>query len=104
MTADRLLFVLKLVSALGCGAYGRVFFAFSSFVMKALGRIPPAQGIASMQSINVAVINPSFFAVFFGTAVVCLYLAVRSVLRWGQPGASLQCLSPACCISSARFW
>jgi uncharacterized membrane protein len=58
-------------------------------VMNALARIPPAQGIAAMQSINVAVINPSFFAVFFGTALICLCLAVRSVLKWGQPGASL---------------
>jgi len=89
MTTDRLLFLLKLLSALGCGLTAGVFFAFSSFVMKALGRIPPARGIASMQSINVAVINPSFFGVFFGTAVICLYLAVRSVLKWGQPGASL---------------
>lgn len=89
MTADRLLSGLTLVSALGCGLTAGVFFAFSSFVMKALARLQPAQGIAAMQSINVAVINPSFFAVFFGTAVICLYLAVRSVLKWGQPGVSL---------------
>jgi hypothetical protein len=31
-----------------------VFFAFSTFVMKALVRLPPAQGIAAMQAINVA--------------------------------------------------
>jgi len=52
MTTDRLLFGLTLVSALGCGLTAGVFFAFSSFVMKALGRIQPAQGIAAMQSIN----------------------------------------------------
>jgi uncharacterized membrane protein len=32
---------------------GGIFFAFSAFVMKALDRLPPAQGIAAMQSINV---------------------------------------------------
>jgi uncharacterized membrane protein len=89
MTADRVLLILKIISALGCGLTAGVLFAFSSFIMNALARLPPAQGIAAMQSINVTVINPSFFAVFFGTAVICLYLAVRSVLRWGQPGASL---------------
>ena len=30
----------------------RLFFAFSAFVMPALGRIPPAQGIAAMQSMQ----------------------------------------------------
>lgn len=48
-----------------------VFFAFSTFVMKALGARPLAQGIAAMQSINVAVINRWFMAAFFGTALLC---------------------------------
>jgi uncharacterized membrane protein len=55
---DHLLFALTLVAALGCGLMAGVFFAFSAFVMKALARLPLAQGIAAMQSINVAVINP----------------------------------------------
>ena len=36
-------FVLTLVAALGCALVGGVFFAFSSFVMKALGRLPAPQ-------------------------------------------------------------
>lgn len=59
------------LSALGCGLMAGVFFAFSTFVMKALGALPPAQGIAAMQSINVAVINRWFMAAFFGTALLC---------------------------------
>jgi uncharacterized membrane protein len=89
MTADRVLLILKIVSALGCGLTAGVLFAFSSFVMNALARLPPAQGIAAMQSINVAVVNPSFFGVFFGTAVLCLYLAGRSFFSWDQPGSPL---------------
>jgi uncharacterized membrane protein len=89
MTADRLLLVLKICSALGCGLTAGVLFAFSSFIMNALARLPPAQGIAAMQSINVAVVNPAFFGVFFGTAVLCLYLAIRSLLVWDQPGVPL---------------
>ena len=85
---DRLLFVLTLLSALGCGLIGGVFFAFSAFVMKALDRLPPPQGIAAMQSINVAVINPLFLLPFLGTAVACAVLAVSSVLRWQRPGAT----------------
>lgn len=37
--------------------------------MKALARIPAAQGIAAMQSINITVINPWFMMAFMGTAV-----------------------------------
>ncbi len=49
-----------LLSAVGCGLMAGFFFAFSICVMKALEALPPAQGIAAMQSINVAVINPCF--------------------------------------------
>ena len=84
---DRLIFPLTLFSALGCGLIAGVFFAFSTFVMKALARIPPAQGIAAMQSINVVVINPWFMVAFLGTAVGCLVLAVSSLFAWHKPGA-----------------
>jgi uncharacterized membrane protein len=73
--SDRWLFVLTFVSALSCGLVSGVFFAFSNFVMKALGRIPPPQGIAAMQSINVVVINPVFMLMLFGTGVLCILLA-----------------------------
>jgi uncharacterized membrane protein len=81
------LFALKLFAALGCGLIAGVFFAFSSFVMNALARQPPAQGIAAMQAINITVINPSFMGVFLGTAAACIFLAVSSLSRWHQPGA-----------------
>lgn len=84
---DRLFFALTLVSALGCGLVAGIFFAFSAFVMKALARIPAAQGIAAMQSINVAVINPLFMAVFLGTGVGCLILAIASLSQWHKPSA-----------------
>lgn len=83
-----LVFGLTLLSALGCGLIAGVFFAFSSFVMKALGRLPPAQGIAAMQSINVAVITPSFLIVFLGTAATCVVLAISALSTWEKPGSS----------------
>jgi uncharacterized membrane protein len=67
-----------------------IFFAFSSFVMKALARIPPAQGIAAMQSINVVVINPVFMAAFLGTGVACAALALLSLSRWSESGSALR--------------
>ena len=68
VTVDDLLFALTLFAALGCGLMAGFFFAFSVSVMKALARLPPAAGIAAMQSINVAVINPVFLAAFLGMA------------------------------------
>lgn len=81
------LLALTFLAALGSGLIAGVFFAFSAFVMTALGRLPPDQGIAAMQSVNVAVINPWFFAAFFGTAAACVVLAIASLFRWGEPGA-----------------
>jgi uncharacterized membrane protein len=84
---DALLFALTLAAALGCGLIAGVFFAFSAFVMAALARLPAAQGIAAMQSINVVVINPAFLGVFFGTAVLCVVLIVAALIAWGAAGA-----------------
>jgi uncharacterized membrane protein len=85
----RLLFIVTLLSALGCGLIGGVFFAFSTFVMKALNTLSPPQGIAAMKSINVVVLNPLFLGVFLGTAVGCVALIISSMLGWENPGAAL---------------
>ena len=57
---NKVLAALTVVTALGCGLNAGVFFAFSSFVMKALARLQPAQGIAAMQSINLVAVTPGF--------------------------------------------
>lgn len=80
-------FALKVFAALGCGLIAGVFFAFSTFVMKALAQQPPGQGIAAMQSINITVINPLFMGAFLGTAAACIFLTISSLLKWNQPGA-----------------
>lgn len=80
-------FALKLFSALGCGLIAGVFFAFSTFVMRALARLQPAQGIAAMQSINITAINPLFMMALFGTAAPCIFL-VFSSFKLHQPGAA----------------
>jgi uncharacterized membrane protein len=91
-SADGLLFLLTLFAALGSGLVGGVFFAFSSFVMKALERITPGSGIAAMQSINVAVINPSFVSVFLGTTTASVVLVLVAVWRWRAPGTECMLL------------
>ncbi|WP_437301720.1 anthrone oxygenase family protein [Sorangium sp. So ce388] len=86
----RALFLLTLGSTLGCGLIAGVFFAFSSFVVPALAKLPPAQGVAAMQSINVVVLNRSFLGVFVGTAGACLILAVASLFSWSEAGSRLR--------------
>jgi uncharacterized membrane protein len=83
---DHFLFALTLLAALGCGLIAGVFFAFSSFVMKALARLPASAGIAAMQSINIVVQRSWFMAVFLGTAVVCVLASIYSLFRSQEPG------------------
>ncbi len=85
--SDGLLRVVTLISALGSGLMAGFFFAFSVCVMKALGRLPPVQGIAAMRSINAVVINPVFLIAFFGTAVACVAVAISALSTWHRPGA-----------------
>jgi uncharacterized membrane protein len=85
---DRFLLILTFATAVGCGLIAGVFFAFSTFVMKALAQRPTAEGIATMQAINITVINPWFMTAFLGTAVTCLVLAISSLLRWSQLSAA----------------
>lgn len=94
-------FLVTFVAALGCGLIAGVFFGFSSFIMRALGRLPAPQGIAAMQSINIVVINPVFLGVFVGTAALCVVLAIASLWMWHAPGAT--CWPGASCMLSARF-
>ena len=86
MMIDELLFTLTLITALGCGLVAGILYAFSTAVMKALDRLPAAQGIAAMQSINIAVINPLFMGAFFGTAAACVLAVVFSLSTWNEAG------------------
>ena len=80
-------FALTLLAILGCGLIAGVFFAFSAFVMKALVRLPSAQGIAAMQSINIVVLNRWFLGVFLGTAAACVLAVIAALMRWPDSGA-----------------
>jgi uncharacterized membrane protein len=87
ITFQNLLSNLILASALGCGIIGGVFFAFSTFVMKALARIPANEGIAAMQSINIVVVKSWFLAAFLGTAIACAFVVIWAVRQWGEPSS-----------------
>lgn len=79
---DTPLQIVSLITALGCALNGGVFFAFSSFVMKGLARLHPAQAIAAMQSINVAAVTPAFMTALCGTAVGCVIVTAWAMVEW----------------------
>ena len=78
---------LAVTSLLGSAIIAGVFFAFSSFIMKALAKLPSSEGIAAMQSINVVVLNPGFLGTFMGTAALSVVIAVVAIMGWGTPWA-----------------
>jgi uncharacterized membrane protein len=84
---DGFLFGLTLVAVVGAGLVGGVFFAFSNFVMKALGRLPSSEGAAAMQSINITVITPTFMTALFGMGLVSLVLIVWGLVDLDEPYA-----------------
>jgi uncharacterized membrane protein len=72
--------IITFISALGSALVGGAFFAFSSFVMQALGRLPTAEGARAMQEINRLAVTPVFMTALFGTGLVCLVTAVLAIL------------------------
>lgn len=66
------------IAAVGCGLMAGLFFSFSVVIMRALGRLPPPQGMLAMRSINETILNPVFFLLFFGTTGATLVLAVAA--------------------------
>ena len=84
---DSLLYLAILCAALGSGLIAGVLFAFSSFIMRALARLEPADGIAAMQAINITVVTPLFIGILIGLAPLCLLLGGWALLTWSDPGS-----------------
>ena len=86
---DQAFFILTFAGAIGSALVAGIFFAFSTFIMAALGRLPAEQGVAAMQSINITVINPLFMLAFMGTGVLCLALLAGAYFRWDETAGKL---------------
>lgn len=78
---------VTVATAVATGLVAGVFFAFSTFVMKALEAQPGTQGMTAMQEINRTVVNPWFMLALGGAAVATLGLAVLAVVQWGRPAS-----------------
>jgi uncharacterized membrane protein len=84
---DGLPLVVTAAAAIGAGVNAGVFLAFSTFVMRALGGLPAAQGMSAMQAINREAPTPVFMTALFGTAAICVAAAVVALTKWGEPWA-----------------
>ena len=84
-TITNLLLVLAVITtALMAG----LFYTWACSVTIGLGSLPDAEYIAAMQAINRAILNPLFFAGFFGAA---LFLPITTYLHYSSA-------------TSPRFW
>jgi uncharacterized membrane protein len=77
---------VTLGTALGCGLNAGVFFAFSSFVMPAIDRLPKPAAITAMQSVNKLAVTPVFMTALFGTALACAGLGIWALAGNGPTG------------------
>ena len=76
--------VLAFAAVIGSGLMAGLFFIFSVCIMQALSRLPPEQGIAAMNAINVVIQNPLFLTAFMGTGLLGLALVVAAFVSGGQ--------------------
>ena len=94
---------LTIATALGCGVAGGIFFAFSTFVMRALEDVPVPAGVGAMQAINLRVINPWFMLVFLGTGVAGAATIAIAIANLGDAYAPYL-IAAGILYSWARSW
>lgn len=83
--------VLKLLlwfCAIGCGLVAGVYFAFSTFVMTALGLIDASHAVATFNSINSTILRSLFMPLFFGTTLASFALVLMALVGRGKPGSA----------------
>ncbi|MDI6835624.1 DUF1772 domain-containing protein [Ciceribacter thiooxidans] len=84
---DIILTVLLWFSAIGCGLLAGLYFAFSTFIMRALDRTGAEAGATAMNAINVEILRSTFMPLFLGTTASSAILALIALIRWGEPGS-----------------
>ena len=80
--------ILLLTTAVAAALIAGLFYAWTCSVIPGLARLSNVEFVRAMQSFNISIQNPLFFATFIGTA---LLLPVCSYVHFGQP-------------VSIRFW
>lgn len=86
---DRVWIALLVLAAVGSGLIGGLFFIFSNTIMRAFDRLPAAGAVAAMNSVNRVILNPGFFLVFFGTALLSVVILIGQAARADGRSAAL---------------
>lgn len=71
---------------LSAGTMAGVYFAFSVFIMQALGALERPGGMLAMRSINRVILRSAFIPLFLASSAVCAVLAVWGAVAWQAPG------------------
>lgn len=87
---------LLVVASVAVAATAGVFVAFSTFVMRALGDLPPADAVRAMQALNRRAPSPAFMALLVGSTLLAVAGAVGAVVTRG-PGSG-------CCRRCCSRW
>jgi len=77
---------LTIFALVGAGVVTGLLFAFSNFVMRALGEIQADQGALAMQRINAHIINPVFLLFFLVTPLACAFIVFQTLGNISAPG------------------
>ncbi len=75
---------LLVVASVAVAATAGVFVAFSTFVMRALGDLPPADAVRAMQAVNRRAPSPAFMALLVGSTLLAVAGAVGAVVTGGR--------------------
>jgi uncharacterized membrane protein len=74
--------IICFLACIVTGLMSGLFFSYSTSVSPGLKNISDAASLASMQSINRAILNPIFFVVFFGALIL---LPLNGYLQYERP-------------------
>ena len=94
MSGD-LITVGTVAAAVASALVAGIMFAFSTSVMPAFRQRQAPEGIAAMQAMNSAILNPAFGLAFGGAALLCAALAVTAPFTVDESGALLRGLGAA---------
>ncbi len=85
--SQQILIAACLAFGLSAALVAGVFQSFSDFIMRGLASVQGSGGMASMQAINVTVINSWFLRFFIALAPLSVVFALYAV--WGMEGRAL---------------
>lgn len=75
---------LAFSAVIGSGLMAGLFFVFSVCIMQALSRLPPEEGVAAMNAINIVIQRPLFLTAFLATGLLGLIFVVAALLTGGE--------------------